>query len=422
MVSRRIDGDWVTRTGAVFRGVRPLVHRLGLRPILIPHPPGAPVVPPARIRRLGGPDEDVSPLAGYCVAIGSDRRRHPLAERLAQFGARTVSVQASRSILQLDDRQLRDVTDEVLARPCDEVVVSSAFGLRGWFAVAQRRGLADDLRDHLGAARLLARDARAADALREVGLSTIWSTAGAVTEDLFRYLLARPIGGRRVVVQVDMASTRDLCAALRTVGAEVIEVTTYQSFEPVSGENLRRLVDLVINRQVDAVALIGEPATVNLMSQAKTEGRLGEMLNALCDDVRCACLGAHTAGPLLAQGVLPMFGAAPYVEELAEALLDALPQLATRLLAGGHEIELRGQAVVLDGRLIPVQAGPLAVLRTLARQPGRVFSVAEIRRAIPAWSAVDDHAIEMAVSRLRTTLDGAELVHTVMKRGYRLAA
>jgi uroporphyrinogen-III synthase len=35
---------------------------------------------------------------------------------------------------------------------------------------------------------------------------------------------------------------------------------------------------------------------------------------------------------------------------------------------------------------------------------------------------VDDHAIEMAVSRLRRTLHDSDLIQTVMKRGYRLAA
>jgi uroporphyrinogen-III synthase len=62
----------------------------------------------------------------------------------------------------------------------------------------------------------------------------------------------------------------------------------------------------------------------------------------------------------------------------------------------------------------------------LARHPGRVLSAAEIRRLVPGWAAVDDHAIEMAVSRLRRSLDGTELdglgvVQTVVKRGYRLA-
>ena len=361
-------------------------------------------------------------MAGYSVAVGSDRRKHALADELARLGARTIGVQANRSIPHVDQIRLREVTDEVLARPCEELVVSSAFGLRSWFAAAGRWGLADALLTRISGARLLARDARAADGLREIGLTTIWSTAGAATEDLFRYLLAQPVEGRRIVVQADAVSLREPCRVLRAVGADVVEVETYQCYPPTSADILRRLVDQIVNRQIDAVALVGEPASEYLLDQANAEGRLGELLNALCDNVLCACLGAGTAAPLVAHGVHPLVGTAPYVEELTAALLEALPQTATRLEVGAHEIELRGQAVVLDGRLIPMQAGPLAVLRALARRPGRVVSCTEIRRSIPNWSDVDDHAIEMAVSRLRRTLDGADLVHTVMKRGYRLAS
>jgi uroporphyrinogen-III synthase len=110
------------------------------------------------------------------------------------------------------------------------------------------------------------------------------------------------------------------------------------------------------------------------------------------------------------------------MEELAEALAVEVPRLAVRLDLGAYRIEVRGQAVVLNDRLIPIQAGPIAVLRALAHRPGRVLSCAELRRAIPNWSNVDDHAIEMAVSRLRRSLGGTDLVQTVMKRGYRLTA
>ena len=103
-----------------------------------------------------------------------------------------------------------------------------------------------------------------------------------------------------------------------------------------------------------------------------------------------------------------------------------LPGRALALTLGGRPVQVGGQALVVDGNLVPAQAGPIAVLRTLARHPGRVLSTAEIRTHVPGWSDVDDHAIEMAVSRLRrcldgTGLDGAGLVQTVMKRGYRLA-
>ncbi len=59
--------------------------------------------------------------------------------------------------------------------------------------------------------------------------------------------------------------------------------------------------------------------------------------------------------------------------------------------------------------------------RVDVRETGRVLSCAEIRRATPSWAAVDDHAIEMAVSRLRRTLHDGQLIQTVMRRGYRLA-
>ena len=88
---------------------------------------------------------------------------------------------------------------------------------------------------------------------------------------------------------------------------------------------------------------------------------------------------------------------------------------------------MRGQAVVVAGQLVPVQAGPLAVLRALAAQPGRVLSAAEIRAVMP------DARPQWTITRSRwpspacvaalggTDLDGAVLVQTVMKRGYRLA-
>jgi uroporphyrinogen-III synthase len=85
-------------------------------------------------------------------------------------------------------------------------------------------------------------------------------------------------------------------------------------------------------------------------------------------------------------------------------------------------MEVRGQAVILNDELISVPPGPITVLRALARNPGRVLSCADIRRAAPNWADVDDHAIEMAVSRLRRTLNDGDLIQTVMKRGYRLAA
>ncbi|MPZ27588.1 MAG: uroporphyrinogen-III synthase [Micromonosporaceae bacterium] len=362
----------------------------------------------------------IAPLAGYTVVIASDRRRHRLADLLESVGARTVGVQAARSVAKPDPAGLRAATTQCLAAPCQELVVSSALGLRAWLAAAGRWGLAERLVDRFRSARLLARDAAAADVLRALGLRDIYTTAGQTTEELLRFLLAqRPLAGCRVVVQTDRLSLPEVCAAVRRAGAEVVEVPTYTAAPPAELFSLRRLCDQVIRRQVDALALVGAPVAGQLREQADRQRRLPALVQALRTDVLCAGLGPLTAAPLA--GVEPLLADRPFVEDLADALLARLPSRALTITAAGHLLELRGHAVVLDGRLVPVQAGPLAVLRALARRPGQVLSSADIRAAVPDRAGVDDHAVEMAVSRLRQALSGADLVQTIVKRGYRLA-
>ncbi len=86
----------------------------------------------------------------------------------------------------------------------------------------------------------------------------------------------------------------------------------------------------------------------------------------------------------------------------------------------GHWLELRGQAALVDGELRTVAPAGMALLRALARRPGRVVTRAELLQALPGSSA-DEHAVETAMTRLRASLGEARLVQTVVKRGYRLA-
>lgn len=375
-----------------------------------------------------GADGAVAPLAGFTVAIASDRRRHRLAELLESVGARTVGIQAARSVARADEPRLRLATDACLAAPVDDLVISSALGLRAWLAAARRWGRERPLLARFGRARLLARDPAAADALRALGLREIYTTERESTEELLRFLASQPVASRRIVVQTNRLSLAESCATVRAAGAEVIEVPTYTARPPAETFSLRRLCDVVISRQVDAVAVIGGAASAALRAQAGREGRWEELRAALESDVLCACFGPDTAAPL--RPVRPLLADLPYVEELADLLLAALPPRAIRLSSAGHRLELRGHAVVLDGRLLPVQAGPLAILRALARRPGEVLSSAELRAASPhQWGEVDDHAVEMAVSRLRQALRAGsdrrqpplKLVQTIVKHGYRLA-
>jgi uroporphyrinogen-III synthase len=98
-----------------------------------------------------------------------------------------------------------------------------------------------------------------------------------------------------------------------------------------------------------------------------------------------------------------------------------LPNRCLRLRLNGHRVELRGHALAVDGTLYPLPPASLAVLRALADQPGKVYSRAELIGALPATDA-GEHAVEMAVTRLRAAVGDVKLVETVIKRGYRLMA
>lgn len=135
----------------------------------------------------------------------------------------------------------------------------------------------------------------------------------------------------------------------------------------------------------------------------------------------------HTGMPIaraiandLRRGVRVMLPPRPYLDDLVRTVAQVVPRRVVRAVVGGYRLEVRSKSVLFDGVLIAVQPGPVAVLRALAEHPGRALSYADIRRATPNWAAADDHAIEMAVSRLRRALPVSDLIQTVMKRGYRL--
>jgi uroporphyrinogen-III synthase len=62
----------------------------------------------------------------------------------------------------------------------------------------------------------------------------------------------------------------------------------------------------------------------------------------------------------------------------------------------------------------------MALMRSLARQPGRVVSRGDLLAALPGGGD-DTHAVETAIARLRAGLGTPKAIQTVVKRGYRLA-
>ncbi|WP_305786160.1 uroporphyrinogen-III synthase [Symbioplanes lichenis] len=361
-------------------------------------------------------EEPAASLAGYTIGVTSDHRRDELAGLLEQRGARVVIAPALRIVPIADDAELRAATRACLASPPDIVLANTGIGMRGWLEAAEGWGLAEPLRDVLSRAYLVARGPKARAAVRSAGLRDNWSPEGESYEEVVDHLTARGVSGLTVAMQLHGESQPEYTEALQAAGARVVEVPVYRWAPPIDPAPLHRLVDLITGRLVDAVTFTSAPAVGAVLRAAGQE--VDELLTALRTDVLAACVGPVTAAPLRKHDVPVIAPSRARMSALVRTIVDKLPQRALSLEVAGHALTLRGHAAIIDGELRPLAPAPMAVLRALAVTPGRVLSRAALLRALPRGA--DEHAVEMAVARLRAGLGTPGVVQTVVKRGYRL--
>ncbi|MEV4178167.1 uroporphyrinogen-III synthase [Nonomuraea sp. NPDC049709] len=374
----------------------------------------------------GGSSPETAPdaLSGFTVGVTATRRREEFGALLERRGARVVSAPAIRLVPLAEDTDLLAATRLSLEAPLDDVVVTTGVGFRGWMAAAEGWGLSSDLGEHLATARLLTRGPKARGAVRAAGLNDHWTPATESCEEVKQYLLAQDLRGRRIAVQQHGEPLSDFVAELRGAGAEVIEIPVYRWLPYRDISPLRRLISQTISGSVDAVAFTSAPAVHAMLGAARAEGLEEALLAAFSGPVVAACVGPVTADPLTSRGVQTLQPDRSRLGALARALARHLPEHGvTRVTAGDHQLEIRGHAVVVDGELRPLPPAPMAVLKRLADKPGHVVSRADLRTVLPGSIARDsaEHAVEMAITRLRRALGPSGIVETVVKRGYRLA-
>jgi uroporphyrinogen-III synthase len=357
-------------------------------------------------------------LSGYTVGVTADHRRDELAGLLESRGARVVLAPALRIVPIADDAELKAATRACLEAAPDIVLVNTGIGMRGWVEAAEGWGLAEPLRAVLSGAYLIGRGPKARAAIRAAGLHDQWSPEGEGYEEVIDHLQARGLAGRTVALQLHGESQPEYTEALTAAGARVIEVPVYRWAPPVDSAPLHRLVDLITARLVDAVTFTAAPAVSALLraAGAQSEG----LLDALRGHVLVVCAGPVTAAPLRRHNVPIVAPARARLSALVRAIVEELPRRAQSLEVAGHSLILRGHAAIVDGELRPLAPAPMGVLRALAAAPGRVLSRAALLSALPRGA--DEHAVEMAVARLRAGLGAPGVVQTVVKRGYRLPA
>lgn len=364
------------------------------------------------------------PLAGFHVAVTAARKAD---EQIALLERRGAVVEHAPALTldprRVDEAALREATERIVADPPDMFLATTGIGMRAWMDLAESWGLGDRLVAALGRAEILARGPKSVGALRRAGLRELWAPESELFEDVLDHLRGRDLTGRRIVVQEHGQSLSMVAHALRRQGAVVENVTVYRVVSAEDPSPMFAMVERIADAEVDAVTFTSAPAVATMMDCAASVGRRDDLISAFQADVVAVCVGPVTAAAFEMWGVPSIYPDRSRLGAMVRLMETELPSRRSGLavdLVGGHQLLLHGDAVLLDGAEVRLSPAPLSVLHALVANPGNVVSRQALLAQLPSGTAGSEHAVEMAVARLRAAL-GTRSVQTVVKRGYRLA-
>jgi len=365
----------------------------------------------------------IGELSGYNVGVAADRRAGEQIAMLERRGADVLHGAAIRTHPVSLDGDLAAALDALIRRPPDVTVLSTGIGVRGVVEAAEVLGRAEALVDALGTSRVMARGPKAHGAAVTAGLGVDWTTASGVSHEILAELGRTGIAGSRIAVQLDGARTQPLADALGGLGAEVVPIPVYRWSLPDDTGPALRLAQAVADGRVDAVTFTARPQIESLCEIAETHGALGPLRRGFARGVTAACVGPVCAEAAVEAGFgEPVVPIRPRLGSLVMAVAEALGRRSVSFRLGGDPVRMQGRLVTVAGTTTQLSDRERDVLAALARKPGSVVSKAELLAVAWGGGDADEHAVEVAVARLRRRLGThGHLLETVFRRGYRLA-
>lgn len=358
-------------------------------------------------------------LEGFRIGVTSDRRSEDLIAAFERRGAEVFHAPAIQIAAVADDAQLILDTQAIVdARP-DILLATTSYGIRRWFESADAAGLGHVLTSVLGHSRILARGPKARGAVRAAGLDDSGMSDEETTKSLVNLVLRDGAAGKTVAVQLHGFTDRAQLERLRAAGAIVLTVTPYRWLLPADSNPVLKLIDAICTGSLDAVTFTSAPAVDALFEVADSVGRLHQLQEAFKGQVVAAAVGPVTAAPLAAAGIRPLIPDRFRMGALVRLVCEHLEEHGVvRLETARGMIELRGRLVSVAGVKAILPPTSLTLLRVLLASGGTVMSRADLTAALPEMQ--DDHALDMAISRLRQALPATGIIATVVKRGYRI--
>jgi uroporphyrinogen-III synthase len=362
------------------------------------------------------------PLAGYTVAVTADRRRAEQVELLRRRGAAVVEAPTVRTVPLVDDEDLRDRVEQLVASPPDVVVLLTALGIRSLVVAAEGMGLDEALLDVLAETRLLVRGPKALGAATSLGLDVEWWASTERSVEVAEQLAAEAAAGASITVVRDGADRPFLAETLAGWGARTVDVPVYRWERPQDPAPAERLVSAICSRTVDVVTFTSSPAIRNLVAIAEECGLGDALLAGFHDSVVPACVGPVCAETGQAVGMpKPILPRRARLGAMVQAVAATMAERSRSLRLAGRDVVLQGGTVLVDGTELRLADRERGVLHALADAGGAVVPKRTLLKAVWADEAADEHAVEVTVARLRRRLGPAgDAVVTIPRRGYRI--
>lgn len=369
------------------------------------------------VARPGAGGLRVEELRGFRIGVTSDRRSDDLVSALQRRGAHVVHAPALKIVPNEQDTTLVEETRALIRARPEVVLVTTGYGVRRWFEVADAAGLGAALTAVLEEAQIFARGPKAVGAVRAAGLLDAQISETDTTAALVDALTRHGLTGRRVAIQLHGFTDTEQLRRLADVSAEVVTITPYRWVRPSGLDRLSRLIESACSRQLDAITYTSAPGAAATLETARAIGLGPAFVEAHREHVTAAAVGPVTAQPLLEAGIVPIVPERYRLGALIRLVSEDLARHHVQLYrCAGTLVEVRGRSVSVGGRNVLLGPNALSLFKTLASAHG-VVSRQELVGSLP--EPLDDHALEVAMSRLRRALDVPGLITTVVRRGYR---
>lgn len=364
---------------------------------------------------------EASPLSEFRIAVTSERRSAELIEALQRRGAQVQHAPTLRMAPLVHDADLLQHTRQVLALRPEFVLVSTAYGFRRWFETADAAGLGEELSQVLHAASIHVRGPKALGAVRALGFEADGMSSDELISTLVSEVAPRIAGQAVVLQQHGIGEDRTTLALLDAGARAVIRVSPYRWGPPEDADRVTQLLRALCSGAIDAITFTSAPAVRALFAAAEEQGCYPDLLEALQFNVCSVTVGPVTAALLREVGIEPLVPERHRMGAMIRILVERLSasgSISCQTVLGS--CELRGDTVLFNGQDRELSAIQLKLFRSLLSARGRVVSRARLVSLLPDGSS--DHALDMALSRLRRALPDPRLISTVVKRGYRINA